>query len=190
VAPGRLPPYREAQREGCSVVFLDETGVTLQPVRRRTWAPRGQTPLQGRWQRYERLSVISALTWLPTTSASASTFVCTARTSAPRRSWSSSGSCAATSAGPSSWCWIARASTGPRSAGSGSCLAGAGMAATVRPRAQPGEYVWNRTEYGDLANYLADDLLEVELELGWSLEQSRHRPELLRSFYHAARLGL
>jgi len=31
-------------------------------VNRRTWAPRGQTPVQRAWDRYDRLSVISAVT--------------------------------------------------------------------------------------------------------------------------------
>ena len=34
----------------------------LQPVRRRTWAPRGQTPVQYAWDRRDRLSAISAIT--------------------------------------------------------------------------------------------------------------------------------
>ncbi len=37
----------------------------LQPVVRRTWAPRGQTPLLRQWDRRDRLSVISALTVAP-----------------------------------------------------------------------------------------------------------------------------
>jgi len=37
----------------------------LQPVRRRTWAPRGRTPLHYSWDRHDRLSVISAITVSP-----------------------------------------------------------------------------------------------------------------------------
>ena len=37
----------------------------LQPVVRRTWAPRGQTPIQYSWDRRDRLSVISAITVSP-----------------------------------------------------------------------------------------------------------------------------
>lgn len=37
----------------------------LQPVRRRTWAPRGQTPIQAAWDRHDRLSAVSALTFSP-----------------------------------------------------------------------------------------------------------------------------
>ena len=37
----------------------------LQPVVRRTWAPRGRTPIQWQWNRHDRLSVISAITLAP-----------------------------------------------------------------------------------------------------------------------------
>lgn len=36
----------------------------LQPVCRRTWAPRGQTPILRQWDRRDRLSTISVLTVL------------------------------------------------------------------------------------------------------------------------------
>jgi transposase len=42
-------------------VFLDETGFLLQPLNRRTWAPRGRRPEQRAWQRHDRLSVIASL---------------------------------------------------------------------------------------------------------------------------------
>jgi transposase len=37
----------------------------LQPLCRRTWAPRGQTPILHQWTRHDRLSTISALTVSP-----------------------------------------------------------------------------------------------------------------------------
>jgi putative transposase len=42
-------------------VFLDEAGFDLQPLSRRTWAPRGQRPVQHGWRRRTRLSVIGSL---------------------------------------------------------------------------------------------------------------------------------
>lgn len=39
----------------------------LQPVVRRTWAPRGKTPVHYSWDRHERISVIGALTLSPMT---------------------------------------------------------------------------------------------------------------------------
>src|SRR5882672_9629549 len=54
-------PTRQARRRAW-LVFEDESGVSQQPVVRRTWAPRGQTPVLihtgGPWQ---RLSVAGAL---------------------------------------------------------------------------------------------------------------------------------
>jgi putative transposase len=47
------------------LVFLDETGLMLQPLVRRTWAPRGQTPWLDCWDRHDRWSVIGALTVAP-----------------------------------------------------------------------------------------------------------------------------
>ena len=37
----------------------------LQPVVRRTWAPRGRTPIQHQWNRHDRLSAACALTLSP-----------------------------------------------------------------------------------------------------------------------------
>jgi transposase len=47
------------------VVFVDESGFMLQPLVRRTWAPRGQTPILRQWDRRDRLSTISAITLAP-----------------------------------------------------------------------------------------------------------------------------
>jgi transposase len=47
------------------LVFLDETGLMLQPLVRRTWAPRGRTPLIRSWDRHDRWSVAGALTVAP-----------------------------------------------------------------------------------------------------------------------------
>ena len=43
-------------------MFLDETGFLLQPVIRRTWAARGETPVQYASARHDRLSAIGAVT--------------------------------------------------------------------------------------------------------------------------------
>ena len=53
---------KNARRRRAWLVFEDESGVAQQPVVRRTWAPRGQTPVlthtRANWQ---RLSVAGAL---------------------------------------------------------------------------------------------------------------------------------
>jgi transposase len=53
---------KNARRRGAWIVFEDESGVSQQPVVRRTWAPRGETPILihtgGHWK---RLSIAGAL---------------------------------------------------------------------------------------------------------------------------------
>lgn len=44
------------------IAFLDETGFLLLPPVRKTWAPRGQTPVLRHWTCRDKLSAITALT--------------------------------------------------------------------------------------------------------------------------------
>jgi transposase len=46
-------------------VVADESGFQLIPTVRRTWAPRGQTPIIRHWDRRDKVSAISALTISP-----------------------------------------------------------------------------------------------------------------------------
>ena len=62
LAQAGLAADKKGARETLTpLVFLDESGFMLQPVRRRTWAPSGQTPVQKAWDRHERLSAISII---------------------------------------------------------------------------------------------------------------------------------
>jgi len=56
---------RAAQRRGAHLVFLDESGFLLTPSVRRTWAPRGKTPVLDAWDRRDRISAISSITVSP-----------------------------------------------------------------------------------------------------------------------------
>jgi transposase len=56
---------REAQARGAHLAFLDESGFMLTPTVRRTWAPRGQTPILDAWDRRDRISAISSITVSP-----------------------------------------------------------------------------------------------------------------------------
>lgn len=50
-------------RKDCSyIVFIDESGFMMGPLVRRTWAPRGQTPVIKVTSPHERISVIGAMT--------------------------------------------------------------------------------------------------------------------------------
>ena len=61
-ADGLASRKQNAARVGATLVFVDESGVLLIPSGRRTWAPRGQTPILRCWQRHDRISASSALT--------------------------------------------------------------------------------------------------------------------------------
>jgi transposase len=56
---------RQAQADNAHLVFLDESGYFLTPTLRRTWAPRGRTPVLDAWDRRDRISAISAITVSP-----------------------------------------------------------------------------------------------------------------------------
>jgi len=56
---------RAAQARGAHLVFLDESGFMLTPPVRRTWAPRGRTPVLDAWDRRDRISAISCITVSP-----------------------------------------------------------------------------------------------------------------------------
>ena len=56
---------KKTRRGGKTIAFADESGFMLQPTVRRTWAPRGQTPILKSCDRRDRLSAISAVTVSP-----------------------------------------------------------------------------------------------------------------------------
>jgi len=63
MVPAALAPGKKnARRRRRWIVFEDESGVSQQPVVRRTWAPRGQPPvLQHTGANWKRLSIAAAL---------------------------------------------------------------------------------------------------------------------------------
>ena len=62
---GLAAHQKNARRLNATVVFYDESGFMLRPLVRRSWAPRGQTPIIRCWDRRDRLSVIGAITVPP-----------------------------------------------------------------------------------------------------------------------------
>jgi transposase len=171
--------------------LIDETGLMLQPLVRRTWAPRGQTPVMCSWDRHDRLSVIAALSvsarrrriglYFRThekniTAEDVEAFLRQVQRSLGRRlivvmdRWAVHRKAAKRLFGDERFRieWLP----------------------PYAPDLNPVEHVWSHTKYADLANYIPDDLLDLELELDWSIEQTRRRPQLLRSFFHAADLEL
>ena len=60
---------KRARRQNALIVFEDESGVSLLPSVRATWAPRGQTPVLRHRFAWKRLSLAGALAYEPDGSA-------------------------------------------------------------------------------------------------------------------------
>jgi transposase len=172
-------------------VFLDETGLMLAPLVRRTWAPAGVTPVMYSWDRRDRLSVTAALSVSVrrrriglyfdiqernVTGEDAEAFLRSVQRALRRElivvmdRWAVHRKAARSLFGDERFRieWLP----------------------PYAPDLNPVEHVWNHTKYDDLANYIPDDLLDLEIEFEMSVDQTRRRPELLRSFFHAAELEL
>jgi hypothetical protein len=136
----------------------------LQPLVRRTLAPRGQTPILECWDRHDRLSVISALTLAPRRQRRKIILVLDR--------WS-----------------VHRAAIRrllERHAGNIDIE----LLPAYAPELNPTEQVWNHTKYADLANFIPDDIHELGVEVAGSILKTRSKPALLRSFFNWAKLDL
>ena len=163
----------------------------LQPLVRRTWSPKAQTPVMYSWDRRDRLSVIAGLSlsaWKKrvglyfaiheknVTAEETEEFLRNVQRSLGRKlivvmdRWAVHRKAAKSLFGDERF-WIE-------------------YLPPYAPDLNPVEHVWNHTKYGDLANYIPDDLAELERKLDWSIYHTRRRPELLRSFFHAAELEI
>ena len=64
-ADGVAPCKKNAARLGAHIRFLDESGFLLIPPVRKTWSPRGQTPIHRHLYRHDRISAISGISVSP-----------------------------------------------------------------------------------------------------------------------------
>ena len=165
----------------------------LQPVVRRTLAPRGQTPILECWDRHDRLSVISALTLAPQRQRiglyfdihshniradDVYRFIQTIRGRLRRKiilvldRWS-----------------VHRAAI-RRLLERHARNIDIELLPAYAPELNPTEQIWNHTKYADLANYIPDDIHELGVEVAGSILQTRSKPALLRSFFNWAGLDL
>ena len=58
------------------------------------------------------------------------------------------------------------------------------------PDLNPVEAAWSQTKYTDLANYVAEDVVDLKITAQLALEATQEKQPLLRSFFQAARLKL
>lgn len=165
----------------------------LQPVVRRTWAPRGETPVLDCWDRRDRLSVISALTVSPQrrrlglyfdildhniTADDFEIFVSHLLRKLGRSitlvldRWQ-----------------VHRSGVKRLEKRFGRRVRPEWLPAYA-PELNPVEHVWGHTKHSDLANYIPPDVLRLGRSVNESLRKKRTDQSLLRSFFHAAKLRL
>jgi transposase len=187
---------RDAWRRRATVVFLDESGFMLTPTVRRTLAPRGRTPILPAWQRHDRISAISCVTFDPRSerpglyfelmpaglnvrAEDVVAFLRQLRRELP---------------GPLTVVWD-RHNIHSRSRLVKEWLAGQSDVVLedlpgYAPALNPDEMVWAWLKYGRLANLSAQDVAELRdhlmTELGWAVFDG----ELLAGFFNHADLGV
>jgi transposase len=170
---------------------MDESGFMLQPLVRRTWAPRGRTPVLKCWDRRERLSVISAITVSPRRQRLGMYFLMQ-RENVRREDVARFLAKLHRRTGRAMVVVLDR------------LVAHRAAAMKLRKRTQdvydfewlpsyapelnPVEFLWSHTKYGDLANFVADDVDHLAQRVESSL--SRTTQKLLTSAFEHAKLRL
>jgi DDE superfamily endonuclease len=175
------------------LVFLDESGFMLQPLRRRVWAPTGHTPLQRAWDRRDRITTIAAVTRAPWAlrlglyyelldhNARTEDFIRFVREvhGHVRRTvilvWDR---------------LPAHRSAARRLLENGASWLRIEWLPPYAPDLDPVEGVWNQSKYGALANVIPEDMHDLHSELDHVLDTFRHEPNRLHSFFDAAHLIL
>lgn len=166
----------------------------LQPLVRRTWAPRGKTPLLRQWDRHDRLSVVSALSLAPKRRRLGlywRGYRCNIRGEdlVPflrqllrhlRRGiiliWDR---------------WSVHRSLPVRQYLEGHAdRIDVERLPSYAPDLNPDEQVWNHAKYGELANFCPHDLEQLDAAVDCAMGKEARQPSLLRSFFQIAGLKL
>ena len=182
-----------AQHSGSPIVFLDESGFMLQPVRRRTWAPSGVTPTQRAWDRHDRLSAVSFIGVSPLRHRLSLHFHLTPQNIDTDRlvalfrllhahyrhhvivvldRWNVHRSTVAYFAKHHpDWFTFE-------------------LLPAYAPELNPVEQCWNHTKCADLANFIPDNVDHLEQAIEASINEQREDQKLLKSFFAFTKLRL
>jgi transposase len=178
---------REAFRRSAHVAFLDESGFMLQPLVRRTLAPRGERVIMPCSAKHDRISAISCVTLSPRTMrAGLYSWLLVNRNFHGEEVVEFLKYLTAKVPGPWTVVWDRN------NIHSRSKLVRAWLARHRRvvvedfpsyaPDANPDEWVWAWAKYGKLCNLCPDDLEHLIDAVLDALEELKHRPRLLESF--------
>lgn len=165
----------------------------LQPTVRRTWAPKGQTPIHKSWDRRDRLSAISAITVSPRRRRLGLYFDILDHNVRTDDFEHFIASLLRRLGRPITLVMdryaVHRAAAKRLHARFGRRIVVEWLPAYA-PELNPDEQVWNRAKHVDLANFIPDDVLDLGRSMAASFRSTRGRPALLRSFFDHAELPL
>ena len=184
---------KKAHREKRSIVFIDESCSMLQPLVRRTWALKGVTPIIRNWGKRGRLSLISALTMAPRRKRFSLYF------SVQRENYH--------------WQDVYRFISNllrilrrkiilvldrwsVHRAAAKRLLSKYGKRIRIEylpsysPKLNPVENLWSNVKYGDLANFIPNDLENLEDETAKALRAKQSQPYILKGYFKHAKLEL
>jgi transposase len=175
------------------LVFLDESGYLLQPLRRRVWAPSGETPVQRAWDRHDRITAMAALTrapWAERFGLYYSLLDHNARTADVARFLQDVHHHVRRSLLLVCDRWAVHRSAVKRLQHKGVAWLTVDWLPAYAPELDPVENVWNQSKYSDLANFIPNDIAQMHDVLNALLQQYRQDPDRLHSFFRAAHLIL
>ena len=162
-------------------------------MNRKTWAPRGETPIQRAWDRYDRLSVISAVTLSPRRRHISTPFqihtdnIRTAEAVAFIRALRKS------LRGPLIIVWdrwsVHRAAAKQVLASRLRNIEFEWLPAYA-PELNPVEARWSHTKLGDLANFVPDDTPQLKQAVRKSLKNQATDHRIKSSFFKTAKLQI
>lgn len=165
----------------------------LQPVCRRTWAPRGQTPIQRAWDRHDRLSTIAAVALSPRRQRLGLFFQIRAHNIRGPDMVSFLRALHRQVRRPIILVWdrysVHRSAAKKLREAGGQWLHVEWLPAYA-PDLNPVEAVWSHTKHSELANYIPDNIDCLHDTLGDSLNDLHFDQRLLRSFFGWAELKL
>ena len=173
--------------------MVDESGFMLAPTVRRTWAPRGQTPIQYSWGKRGRLSVISSISVSPRRRRLGLYF--SIQIDNIRLDDFEAFVSLLLEHFPKGIILVLDRSLVHRWAERRLRKRFAKRIdiewfPAYAPELNPVEQVWNHSKYSDLANYIPDDVLALENAVFKSIRHICSQKTLLRSFFKKAGLKI
>lgn len=165
----------------------------LQPVRRRTWAPSGHTPVMHAWDRRDRLSAIGAISVSPRRRHLGHYFQLLDRNVTGQDLEGFIKQLHRQLARPIILVWDR---FGPHRWAAKKLLAKHSRWLDIEwlppyaPDLNPVEQCWNHTKYADLANFIPEDIHDLHRAVQTSFHAQRSNSQLLRSYFNHAGLHL